>query len=47
MFTFVIATIAFIIGVEIGLFLSAIRVPRCTCDDPRCGGGCIDWSNAS
>lgn len=33
--------LAFVLGLEYGLWLK--RPPLCTCDDPRCGGGCIDW----
>lgn len=47
MTTFVIAWITFLFGLEIAVWLTARRAPRCTCDDPRCGGGCIDWEEAA
>ena len=36
-----IAGAAFLLGICVGLELQA--APLCTCNDPACDGGCIDW----
>ncbi len=41
------APLAFVLGMEFGLWLAAVKAPECTCNDPECGGGCIDWEDAS
>lgn len=46
MIYFFVFVIAFVAGIECGLWL-AVKPPLCTCDDPDCGGGCIDWNNAN